>query len=458
MQATFYKNFGKLNNSTKIPEGITGDTLNILLKDNTSVKNPVMLLNTKEVNYTYCLFDGHFYHVTDVTRVSNDQVLYSWQRDPMASYRNYIINSNQYVVRSASEHDGSLIDNMYPIRQSKSVIVKSFSFIADMFNQAVGNPTGFYVLGVIGNTVSNASGSVSYYAVTKAELKAFLNYLFSSISWANISAEDLAISLQKALFNPFQYVVSCNFFPFKGTMTGVNTTIKFGYWDSGVNGLLLSEADRVKRVDDDVTVDNHPQIARGIYTNGNPFTRHTLHCYSFGSIPLDTSYIINSRNIKTRIYVDFYTGEGTLYVYAGNDKILMRSCMFGIPIQMAQTSSNLKNLSGALVNTGTGFLGGNILGVASGIVSVAETLQPPVEVIGNAGALTAFYEVPFIESEYFRIADDDPVQKGRPLCSYKALNTLSGYTVCSDADIAAPCTYEEKQTIISYMNSGFYLE
>ena len=57
-----------------------------------------------------------------------------------------------------------------------------------------------------------------------------------------------------------------------------------------------------------------------------------------------------------------------------------------------------------------------------------------------------------------KIADEDLASRGRPLLKTRALNTLSGYTQCIDADPEIACTAAELNAIVTYLNEGFYME
>ncbi len=56
------------------------------------------------------------------------------------------------------------------------------------------------------------------------------------------------------------------------------------------------------------------------------------------------------------------------------------------------------------------------------------------------------------------LADEDIAQLGRPLCSPRVINTLSGYIQCENVDIDVAATAEEKRKIIHYMETGFFYE
>ena len=119
MDIILYKNFAKKDNSTRRPTG-SGDTFSCVLKDNTSVTDPVVLLDLSDktdfTKYTYAYIPmfSRYYFVVDMVA---DGLLWSvvLRCDVLATYKTEIGNSLLYVLRSAADHDGRIIDTYYPV-------------------------------------------------------------------------------------------------------------------------------------------------------------------------------------------------------------------------------------------------------------------------------------------------------------------------------------------------------
>ena len=56
------------------------------------------------------------------------------------------------------------------------------------------------------------------------------------------------------------------------------------------------------------------------------------------------------------------------------------------------------------------------------------------------------------------VVDWDPEHCGKPYCKKIALNQLSGFTVCANADISFAGTDTELNSVKGFLNTGFYLE
>ena len=84
--------------------------------------------------------------------------------------------------------------------------------------------------------------------------------------------------------------------------------------------------------------------------------------------------------------------------------------------------------------------------------------MPSLSTLGKNGSISAFRFTPALCSEFYTVVDDDVQHRGKPLCKDVVLNSVPGFTVCADAELEAPCTSQELNTIKNYLNGGFYYE
>ena len=235
--------------------------------------------------------------------------------------------------------------------------------------------------------------------------------------------------------------------------------IKFGWWDSSVYGGLLSESQRIVSLEQTFSPPRHPQAAtRGVYLNDSPYTRYTLNCYSFGSIPLSPSPFVDGEGGAIEIDVDVFTGVAQMYVTCSQGKLFTAISQFGVPIQINQNTANV--IGGALSLAGglVGLAYGNVVGAAQGVVSAIASAMPQVQSQGANGSKVAFLSTPNIVAEFRQIAEEDNVTMGRPLCAPRVPSALGGYMECANVDLNTAASKAEKQEIISYMEGGFFYE
>lgn len=439
--------FSKKMNSTAQPSG-SGTQLSVLLKENTSVLNPHFFVHDYSFAHNYIKWGSRYYFVDDIISISDGMAEYVCRTDVLATYKSAIGSSTQYVLRCASTSDPLVQDVLYPAKAT--VIVENTPLSNLGFTATTG--LGTFILGVLSEESSGSA--VAYYAVGPGNFPSLMQKLFDP---SYLNAADISTDLQKELVNPMQYIVSCYWMPFVYD-EGTFTTVKFGWWDSGVNAFLLGNGDRIYSTDQEFTLPVHPQNARGIYLNDAPYTRHMLHCYTFGSIPLDPAPFANSHTGHIYIDVDMFTGIGQCYIECFGSRIFNQAAQVGVPIQLSQSTGNLIGSGIAALEAVGSAAAGNILGATHGIISAVSNAMPQVQTQGANGSIVAYLKAPNIVSEFRQIVDEDNAQLGRPLCQPKTISTLSGFIACENADLATAGSPIEKDAIVSYMNSGFYYE
>ena len=123
MEIIFYYHRKKIN-STALP--IQGTFKNCSIKDVSSIINPYIeiaenLAAAPPWNYCYIPAYNRYYWIKEWT----------WERgfwsaelsvDVLASYRENILDSTLYVLRSASNYDGNIIDKLYPTKIDNELI------------------------------------------------------------------------------------------------------------------------------------------------------------------------------------------------------------------------------------------------------------------------------------------------------------------------------------------------
>lgn len=446
MVIEIYQGFSKKPNSTKQPSG--GRNVTVTLKEGCSVLNPIFILNGFNLSDNYIRWGVRYYYVDDIVILHNNVAEYHCSSDVLATYKSNIGSSTQYILRAASQYNPYVQDMKYPAQASATLQNILLSGLST-------DDTGIYVLGVVG---VNSTNSVSYYTMGASNFRQLMIALFDD---SYLSAQDISVELQKELVNPFQYIVSCYWYPFTALqVAGDMAQIKFGWWDSGVYGGLLSENGRIVSLEATFELPRHPQAAtRGIYLNDAPYTRYMLNCYSFGSIPINPAPFVANNAGAIEIDVDVFTGIAQMYVATPNGRLFTEISQFGVPIQINQ---NTANVVGGALSLASGIVGaafaGNFVGAAQGIASAIQSAYPQVQSKGANGSKVAFMATPNIVAEFRNLPEEDNTSLGRPLCAPRTISALSGYILCENADLDISASPTEKDAILSYMNGGFYYE
>lgn len=456
LKINFYT-FQKNPNSTKQP-GKADEVLNIALIEPTSIVNPSIALTHKNptaYNYAYIPEFKRYYFVNDWT-FSGSRWIAHCTCDVLASWKADIGASEQYVVRSAAESNGRLMDTLYPAL-SRPVI--SVTDGENPFNPNFGR----YVVGIV-NGDSGGQGVVNYYVFTDSQFRSFAAYMMGSSAWLTSGIEDVEEDLVKAFVNPFQYIASCMWFPFDN-FAGSARTVRFGWWTSDVSASGLAEKYHVFNTE--ISLPNHPQISRGVYLNSAPYTKRFLQWSPFGKIPLDTQALANVSTVRISTLVDAVSGEGIITISANTGGIVntvfdMARAQIGVPVTIGQMSQKLTT-AGAATSIGgalASWIGGaDSIGVLSSVGNALSAQSQEVRVSGsNGGSAGIVADYPKIVHEFITIADEDNEHRGRPLMTKRILSSLSGYTACDNAELESECTANELNTIKGFLNGGFYYE
>lgn len=500
MEIVLYRNFHKKQNSTKRP---TNDPLDPgiyhvtgILKEPCSVMRPMISIqNVSALDSafdmhtlcTYCYIEKfHRYYFIEDWNWNNGLWTVSMTVDVLASFKTEIGNHREYILRTDSDQifDGSITDTTYPATTDFDIedraLLSENGFVNDIND-------GCYIVGVISNDSSNAVGAITYYAMTPSEFGDLKDVLLSDVNLEEMDIidnqgveliQDVSTQLLKTLYNPYQYIASCLWFPF-GVSDIPNSTsvsdIPLGWW---VYHNLTAHAIEAQLIEfEEITeLPIHPQaLDRGEYLNYAPYTKRSI-IGKFGTLPIDTSYYKLGDMLSVQYLVDIISGQcrANIRIYTEPETpvtpeyttIAQRGFLIGVPIQLAQigrdylgtATSVLHSAGGIVSNIATENLGGLISTVASGIYDTVKSSMPQMETSGQNGTfITPFIETHLV-SHFFRIVEEDLTHRGRPVCKKMFIQLLSGYVLCAEGDVEISCYDNERKQISKFLTTGFYWE
>lgn len=465
MQAIFYQ-FAKRTNSTKRPS--SGTDYNIEVKAPCNIINPEIKIasNANPTGYNYCCIPtwGRYYWVKNWT-YSNSLWTASLVVDALASYRDQIGSSTEYVVRSSAQYDSSISDSLYPAKATVQSVTNAFQ---GGFAETISE--GFFVIGFIAKT-PNSIGAVTYVVMSPGNAKKLSSKLLTDVSYLSIDNAEISDSLTKILFNPYQYIVSCNYFPFDiAELTAhlpLVSSVDVGWWSVDVPCWILG-ADNNLTKSVSVAIPKHPQAAsRGGYCNASPYTDYTIFLQPFGVIPLDASKLWGAATLSIQYTVDLFTGDSILRVFTDTNQLVHETtAKLGVPIQLSNITFDVPS-GGGLLQTGiaaafgglqAALTGGSFSDVGNGILNAAQATNADVASKGATGSTIAFDSVPYMVARFKILVDDNNEDHGRPLCKRVQLSTIPGFIMVDDPDIALNATAAEIDSVKSYLKNGFFYE
>ena len=491
MLVKFY-NLAKKTNSTKLPTGTGTETptdIDVYLKDDCSVLAPVIvveagLASRLAFNYAYIPDFQRYYFVNDWT-FSGRHWIASLSIDVLGTYKSQIGASSLYVLRSASQSNGRVTDNKYPI------IAKPYTYIDDIgnyvgqtwtpglvyendsgtdyqvanyFNSNLAN--GYWYFGILGN---NGTG-VKWYVTNATGWNQLIGDLYG---YNPADMPDISPGIAKQLADPLQYVVSCYWLPtlIHGAIldqTGVD--LKFGNYTIRLYyGATFDPVSNINKFHAAFKLRKHPQAARGIYLNQGPYSRYTVVFPPFGTFELDSSLMIDDTEATCEWWIDYSTGIADLTIKVTNSFMVHTSTMFGVPIRLNQATFDYlgagAGMVGGILGAAGSLLTGNIpgaIGSAMGAIgSGLDAMTPKISSKGSSGSFIPFHAIaPKLYTDFYEVADEYNTDLGRPLCQVKQISTLSGYVLCEEGDEALNdfATESERDQIRAYLTGGFFYE
>lgn len=489
IKVDFYK-FSKKDNSTKRPAIADRkvEYSSCLIKDGSGIVNPTLQIATKENvsewNYCYIPDFNRYYFISEWT-YDLGQWIASCRCDELATWKSQIGSSTQYIVRSASAHDGNIDDNYYPGKTVSTIshhIMNGGSLATTMLVPESPTIQNFMV-GIINNDSTSAAGAVSYYTMGTTRLGRMKHSLMTDNGWiGNVEpgATSVEISQSKVDINPFQYIASCRWFPVNVPHDDtVTNNIRCGWWESDFSGFRFSGGQGGASAIWTLTTPRHPQATRGAYLNNKGFSSYIMDFAGF-HFELDANMVAQSSSLEVDLFVDFISGQGCVKVFGvvGSDQFLIAEQIqnISVSIPIAQITYSSEGLSGMPVigslvglgqSVGSWIAGGvsgshhsswdtgmNAVGAALGYNKIQSSFTAGA---GGLAAITA-HPKPLLTCVFQHIVDEDLASAGRPLCANRTISSLSGFVKCNHVELELPAMDSEVSDIVRMMEGGFFYE
>ena len=480
-------NTTKKHNSTEVPTmtGTGTKTLTCMLKEGSSIINPVLIFERANVghtyNYVYISDFGRYYFVNDIV-YENARIYYYCSVDVLATYKSTIGSSTAYVLRAAHAYNEYVIDNYYPVTTR---IRQNSEFLGTPWLE-YGSSRGIWVVGVV-NGVSGSASGVTYYACTRSTFEDFMRYMMSP----NFVADQLGITVTEAstnpqwrtMIDPISYITQCVWLPISYS-TGDPLDPRFTE-----EAMCIGTAQRAELQAGNISHSTagrtpvqyqptpmpHPQSNdRGEFLNSPGFTDCRLVIPPFGAFELNALEINQYDRFQVNVELDCTNGVGKLVVYGyegtGMEEqlvsvLLTAQAQVGVPLPITQIiTPGLSPIQVGMqaIGTAAAAASGNVMGAIAGGASMIESYYaskiPHPSVVGSRGTIAGIHGNAYFEYVWKYVADDDNADHGKPLCEDYQLSTLPGYQLILEPHIHTTGTSEEDDQINSYLASGYFYE
>lgn len=486
--------FNKRENSTKRPSG-TGESFNCVLKEDTSVVSPDILIDFDDqdapqvhlYNYAYIPDLGRYYFIADQRILRGKLWEFTLTCDIMATYKTDVSAATLYLLRCSSRFDGDIVDNYYPVQTSYTdgAVLGGSPWIAPSGSGEVSITSGCFILGIVSDgsgANNNGYGSIHYYALKRAALLQLVDKLLDDSfleTSGGLLTSDASIPLQKAIIDPLSFIKSCIWSPVDyDSLTGAEVqTLNVWSWSIPCANRPILENPPYVISNTTLVIDKHPDAAtRGGYLNLEPYSEYNLSAPPFGLIDLDTAKLSGKNRLYLQYIYDLITGMCTLNVYALTGQTLTNDAMLltrmktsvGVQIQLSQVTKDYINgfantfsgTAGAIGNLLTGNIAGAISSGLGAIGSAANARKPINSSMGSSGGFSDLRGYSTLYHVFYDPAPEDLDHVGRPLCQNVVMNTITAgsYCLAMDGDVSITGTAGEQQRLKAYLEGGFYYE
>ena len=475
----------KRPNSTARPNLTGGSTYtDIHLKGPCSIRTPTIKIRMSSgsdpVGFNYCYIDDfeRYYFVNDWVNENYNWYAYLVE-DELATWKDAIGSSTQYILRSSYSSDGWIKDELYPATGSVNTFTDTANSGANPYDNTYPTTGSLcYVIGVINNDQNHPTarvGAVCYYAVTPACMGSIMAKLMDpgGLTGFVAGSDNVSDAVFKSIYDPAQYIVSCMFCPITPNATDACTDMGYGPFAlTGLTGCYYVNLNELPAKTGSLSIHKHPQAAtRGNYLNLGPFTKYQIEIRPFGWIPIDPVDVQGYSTLYYWICFDPVSGSANLILSTDSayDRVVYeQSVMLGVPIQLAQMSRDYASaamttvgaIAGVAAGIGMGNIPGAIMSGISGIGNAALSTIPQMQTQGANGSFGELVQAKIkMVSRFMILVDDDNADRGRPLCKKATISSYPGYLVIADPDVSInEATREEMDAIKNYMASGFFYE
>lgn len=498
MVVTMYK-FTKKVNSTKIPPTTAPykTFTSVILKKDCSVMNPILIIQIEPSEnihyYNYCGMLGRYYFIKDWVSINTNIWEAHMECDVLASYKTEILQQNCYILRSAAHPNAHIPDGKFPV-SGEVVTARSYPVTLTSATTPAFPPnntpweftfsTGTYIVGII-NSDAMAGGALSYYAMTPAQFAYFKSIFLGGTSWIIGNFQNLEISedLWKSLFNPFQYIANCRWYPISSIPGTAATTIKIGWWDltncpcTKLSTLTYDlDGFRFFRPDNPAVTYDYQFLP--------PYATYRLYIPPFGEYELD-GYKVGCNyeggtqgisNLIARIRVDFVSGIAALLVaYDPNgyptanephSVLISDTAKIAVDVSFGQVNTDVMGQALAVGKTVTGIVGtflGNptaLAGAASGIIDGINAAVPQSQYRDGSGTISVYQNLPFmLQATYKLIVEADIEDYGGLFYEKDTISNHPGFVMTFDVHPQIDGALKiEIDKIKSLMDGGFFNE
>lgn len=426
--------FDKRNNSTKQPSIGSGTSIEIKLKDQVSLLEPILFVEIDGVPpYNYCYFDNSYYYIDDRVSIRNGLWEFHLSIDHLATFKANIANTYAFIEYATQSYNTLLSDTRIPFEQKTNV------------EKVVGSTSGFFDtdgvfrLNTAGIGIGTIGGFTKSYAMDTTTLTELARVFFTN--------DDMSGELIKWFTSPYDCLIDCSWFPLSA-MIGTPETIALGGYDTEVTAVAITQ----RGLDFTITLDIPWKFSD--WRNMEPITTMVIYLPFIGMVPLSAGQFYGSNTMRVELSVDCLGGDVCYSIYRGDSTRIgtyKGQASVDIPIASQKTGS-IKQLATASAQ--------NIVDVVTGWdSSVFMSPTPSGQFGGIAGAWQGMNVELYLYYHNTSMTPTDGLAiQGCPVGKVMQIGSINGYVQCRDASVSIPGGKIISERINANLRGGIYFE
>lgn len=453
MDVTAYTFFNKRKNSTKRPSG--GRKRNVVLLDDVSLYSPVFECEYWDYNDNYCKWAGRFYYVVDVVCVRNNLFDVHCEIDPLATWKDDIMNTTAFVTFSTSSFDIGIPDyrlSSDPITITKSTAKEVFEGLGEDY---VVSYVGTLSAPSVGLTESQLEGLQGQMMSEKC-VKTIVKWVKSNVLEGDSQSFETSNVLSGLMGNTSNSITRCIFTPKLHSTGSSGDIVLAGGYNTNIAGVKPSHS-----YSETYSLSIPWAFPTGDFRNRAQFTSLSIYLPGYGFLALNADNYQGKSSISVQATLDSFVGEIT-YLVGGNAKA---TCSIAYPVQVGTSQvGNIPNAVTGVAQAVTGAMSENPVGVGMGAFNTVRSLMSTdASSVGSAGGSSAFSchtKITIVLNAHNTNVDPASIADtiGRPLNAVRQIGKLSGYVQTADVEVATTAPDEYKTVINDSLNGGMYIE
>ncbi len=437
MKVTFYISSSEKNRLDKTSYLDSIGTLSGVLKDASSVVNPIITFEIREImtlkviddalrfvkdstnqfviadvawknfvaktNYAYIDAFGRYYYITDIVALTNELFEIHFASDVLMSFKDQIRALSAYINRNEFVFDPFIEDNLRPTRMDKSVyefipIERDDEEDPSKVNTQLGTGQPTIDSNTVLTTVTSL-GPINSNAIPAPSLELPFIRTDSFISGATSASYVGSVDHFDAIFkeiiregkqNYFTFIKSFVAYPFN--IPGTSDTHPVGFGDDGFNPTPEFPVYKCpwtySKLGQYFVISDFIAPTPSGFADFAPSSIYEIYLPFYGWTDLDVN-ICGGHNLIVYYSVNYEDGSGNVYLYDVSDDRLIFSSPCQIGIKLAWSVSNAQEIEaqknalglnlavgilGSTVSTGLGVVTGNPVSITGGIMGGIKTV------------------------------------------------------------------------------------